>query len=52
VGNTVTKPLTIEEFERLGLPEVHARERHNGELVGVPFPAVSADEILRGIAIR
>lgn len=40
MGNTVTKPLTIEEFERLDLPEDREWELHGGELVGVTLPAL------------
>ena len=38
VGNTLTKPLTIDEFEELDLPEDREWELHHGELVGVTFP--------------
>ena len=40
VGNILTRPLTIEEFEKLDLPEDREWELHNGELVGVTFPAL------------
>ncbi len=37
VGSIATNPITIEEFEKLRLPENQNRELRNGEVVELPF---------------
>jgi len=39
MGVAVTSPLTIEEFDRLTLPDDRIWELHDGELVEMTFPA-------------
>jgi Uma2 family endonuclease len=39
MGAVTTHPITIEEFEKLDLPDNQQWELHGGEIVGMPFPS-------------
>jgi Uma2 family endonuclease len=41
MGAVTTRPITIEEFQKLDFPKDRNLELHNGEIVEVPFPSIA-----------